>query len=892
MSEDPVGARRQDPEVAAGVAGPNTIGRPDTIGGPNTAGVPGAVGLSRTAATQRLARDGANELPSQGPRGFPEIVLEVLREPMLLLLVGCALLYLFLGDTGEAVLLGVFATMTVGITVVQTRRTERALDALRNLSAPRALVIRDGERIRIPGREVVVGDLIVLGEGDRIPADASLIDASQLSIDESMLSGESVPVGKRPAPDPLSDAAMGRPTGENTPYVFSGTLVVAGQGVARVLATGPSTEMGRIGHSLQSIESEPSPLQRETRRMVVIMGTAAVLLCALVVLALGLVGGRWLDATLSGIALAMSLLPEEFPVVLTVFLAIGAWRMSRHQVLTRRTAAIEALGGASVLCVDKTGTLTENRMTVRTVVAADGERAEVGDGVLPERVHRVVEYALLATRIDPFDPMERAIRDLGVGDHIDAAHLHRQWQMVREYPLSPDLLAMSQVWDDVADGTRVIAAKGAPEAIMRLCHLDEPQAQAWDARIAALADEGLRVLGVAAARLTHEHDRLVAGAPLPGTQHAFEFEWLGLVALVDPVRAGVPAAVQACRSANIRVLMITGDYPGTARAIAAAAGLDHDGEVLTGAEIESLDADALARRLRTTSVVARAVPEHKLRIVRALQTDGAAIAMTGDGVNDAPALRAANIGVAMGRRGTDVAREAADLVIADDDFGSIVRGVRLGRRIYDNIHHAINYVVSMHVAIAGVTVLAVAMGWPLILLPAHIAFLELIIDPACTLVFEGDPENPDLMRRPPRAPDARLFDGRSLARSLAQGALVLVAVAIAYLAGTHMGLAEPAARASVFSMLVLGNLVLILANRSGTRSIAATIRVPNRTLWIVVVTALVALLAVQTVPWLAALFRFDWPGATILAACLAGAVVLAAALEASDRWLFRRTRFA
>ncbi len=843
------------------------------------------VGLSGRAALQRLAQDGPNELPDEGPRRLGRIVLDVLREPMLLLLAGCAGLYLALGDTGEAALLGAFATMIIGITIVQTRRTERALAALRNLSAPRALVIRDGERVRIPGREVVVGDLVVLGEGDRVPADATLVDANRLSADESMLTGESVPVGKRAA---AAVEAMGRPGGEDSPFVFSGTLVVGGQGVARVLATGAATEMGRIGRSLRTIAAEPSPLQRETRRMVVIMATLALALCAVVVIALGLIAGQWLDATLSGIALAMSLLPEEFPVVLTVFLAIGAWRLSRHQVLTRRTAAIEALGAATILCVDKTGTLTENRMTVSCVVADDGTRAEVTAGPLPERVHRVVEFALLATRQDPFDPMERAIRELGVGDHVDAAHLHRTWRMVREYPLGPDLLAMSQVWDDIASGRRTIAAKGAPEAILRLCHLDEAGASAWLARVSALADEGLRVLAVARADLTHDHARLRAGAPLPGDQHAFAFEWLGLLALVDPLRESVPEAVAACRSANIRLLMITGDYPGTATAIARAAGLERPDQVVTGDEIDALDGPALARRLRDVGVVARAVPDHKLRIVQALAADGAVVAMTGDGVNDAPALRAAGIGIAMGRRGTDVAREAADLVIADDDFGSIVRGVRLGRRIYDNIRHAISYVVSMHVAIAGVTILAVVMGWPLILLPAHIAFLELIIDPACTLVFEGDPENPEIMRRPPRSVTERLFDARSLVRSLLQGALVLAAVALAYLASVHARFDEGTSRALVFSMLVLGNLALILANRSASRGLLATLAIPNRALWIVVGSALAALLAVLLVPWLSSLFRFQWPGAGPLAACLAGMLALALALDALDRLLFRR----
>jgi Ca2+-transporting ATPase len=798
-------------------------------------------GLSSAEASTRMRKEGANEIPSARRRSLLWLARDVLREPMILLLVSCSATYLVLGDLREAIILSLSVLVVVGITFFQNRKTERALEALRDLSSPRALVIRDGEPRRIPGREVVRRDLVLISEGDRVPADGDILWASNLSVDESLLTGESVPVSKRPVLEEGPEPAQ--PEGR----LFSGTLVVAGQGLARVTATGSSTEMGRIGKSLAAIEPEATPLQRQMGRIVVRLAAVGAALCLLVALLYGRSRGSLFEGLLAGLALAMSILPEEFPVVLTIFLALGAWRISRKQVLTRRVAAIEALGAATVLCVDKTGTLTVNRMSV-TRLAAGGRTLDVaGSGTLPDEFHELVEYAVLASRRAPFDPMEQAIRELGLRTLARTEHLHEDWELLREYPLSARRLAVSHAWRARGREESVIAAKGAPEAIADLCHLGARETGGLFATVEELAGAGLRVLAVARARFR--------GAALPEDVHDYPFELLGLVGLEDPLRASVPAAIRDCKTAGIRVVMITGDYPVTASKIAREIGLGNDA-MMTGAELDALEDAALERRIASVSVFARVVPEQKLRIVRALQANGEVVAMTGDGVNDAPALKAAHIGIAMGGRGTDVAREAAALVLLDDDFSSIVEAVRLGRRIFDNLKKVIAYLLAIHVAIAGMALFPVLAGWPLLLLPLQIVFLELIIDPASSIAFEAEPAEEDLMRRPPRSSTEPLLSRRILALSVLQGASVLAAVLAVFIAMPGHGGPGGPARAAAFAALIAGNLGLILTNRSWSRTILGSFGARNTALWLVVAGAAATLALVLTVPALRDLFQF------------------------------------
>lgn len=761
-------------------------------------------GLSSAVAADRLLRDGPNELPRADRHSVLRLALDVLSEPMLALLLAGGVAYMLLGDLTEALILLAFATFSIVVTVVQESRTEHVLDALRDLSAPRAQVVRDGARQHIAAREVVCGDILVLEQGDRIAADALLFDADDLQTDESLLTGESLPVGKLPAAD-AAIAEPRRPGGEGQPFVYSGSLVTRGNGLARVLAIGPRTEVGRIGQSLARLETEVPRLRRETTRIVTWCGIGGGAVALLVVLLFGLLRGGWIEALLAGIAIGMAMLPEEFPVVLTVFLAMGAWRIGKVGVLTRRAAAIETLGSATVLCTDKTGTLTENRMSVAELwLPSSATLVLAGNRPVTPGYHALLATAARASAITPGDPMEIALHDAW---SAVVARSPSTGTLVHAYALRPELLAMSNVWDD-GDAVR-IAAKGAPEAIASLCALAPDQHAAMTAAVDAMAVRGIRVLAVANA-VPPDRD-------WAQTQHGYRYRLVGLVGLADPIRASVPGAVAECRRAGIRVVMITGDYAATARSIARQAGIA-EGEVLTGADLTTLDDAQLASQLPAVTVFARIMPEQKLRIVDAFRAAGEIVAMTGDGVNDAPSLKAAHIGVAMGKRGTDVAREAAAIILIDDDFGAIVQSVRLGRRIYDNIRKAMAFIFAVHVPIAGLALLPLFFGMPILFGPIHIALLEMVIDPVCTLVFEAERDEEDVMRRPPHAPSEALFSVPMIVWSVFQGGLAFAMLAAAFIIEQAAGMPEREIRALIFFALIAEILALILVNRSFSAS--------------------------------------------------------------------------
>jgi len=872
-------------------------------------------GLSPSEAAARLAQDGPNRLDTAAPRTAWRMALEVAREPMFQMLVAAGLLYLLLGSTGEALMLLGFVGVTVGITVVQGQRTEQALQALRRLASPRAVVVRGGERVRVAGHEVVCGDLLVLAEGDRVAADAWLQSANDLSADESLLTGEAAAVDKTVAAPADRAAALAAaaanarrpagqpntlpPGGDRQPLVYAGTLLVSGHGLAQVLATGGQTEMGRIGRALGDITSPPTPLVLQTRRLVKWFSVVGLSLSVLVVVLYGVLRSDWTGGLLAGITLAMSMLPEEFLLILTVFMAMGAWRLSKQQVLTRRAATIEALGAATVLCTDKTGTLTQNRMAIAELALAgaggSGEPMAVwqaGEGhtpaPLPEAFHGLLASGMLASEREPFDAMDKAFLALGRVS-LSAERQHSGWVLVHDFGLDPQRRVMTHVWqaDGSGQGEGHVAVKGAHESVVALCLLDAAQAQAVARAAEQMAGRGLRVLAVARGRLA-----LPVGLPplwADPAAPASAMRLMGLVGLADPLRSGVPAAVRECREAGIRVVMITGDHPATAQAVARQAGIDTTGSTRTGADLLALDDDALRLCVAATHVFARVLPEQKLRIVEALKANGQVVAMTGDGVNDAPSLKAAHIGVAMGQRGTDVAREAASLVLLDDDFGSIVGAVRLGRRIYDNLLKAMAFVFAVHVPIAGLSLLPLMLGWPLVFTPVHIAFLELLIDPVCSIVFESEPEEGNLMRRPPRQAAAPLFSWALVASSLMQGGLVLLATAglLGWL--LDQGVAEAQARATTFTALVACSVGLIVANRSLSGHLWAVLRRPNPALWRVVAATAALLALVLWVPWLRTLFHFEALTPGLLGLALAVALVVWLVLEAAQplrkRWL-------
>jgi P-type Ca2+ transporter type 2C len=798
-------------------------------------------GLSAGDAQLRLAADGPNELPRTGSRSALKIVGEVLREPMLALLLAGGVAYLILGDLTEALILLAFALFSIVLTVVQETRTEHVLEALRDLSAPRAMVIRDGARVRIAGREVVLGDILVLEQGDRVAADALLLEAQDFQADESLLTGEALPVHKKAG---AADAAH-RPGGDGQPYIYSGSLVTRGSGIACTVATGALSEIGKIGQSLAMLDPEPPRLRIETARIVKFSAIGGGAIALLVVALYGFLRSDWMQAVLAGIATGMSLLPEEFPVVLTIFMAMGAWRIGKARVLTRRSSAIETLGSATVLCTDKTGTLTENRMAVSQIWLASGKVSEVRPGgEIPDVFHAILETSILASAQIPVDPMEIAL-------HETAPPMPDSFHLVHSYGLRPDLLAMSNVWQ-LAHGSDayVIAAKGAPEAIAALCRLSPAAKKRMTAAVDAMAAQGVRVLGIAAA---YTNDKKWAKS-----QHDYAFKLIGLVGLADPIRETVPAAVAECRSAGIKVVMITGDYAATARAIALQAGIA-DGDVLTGPELVAMDDATLAQHLDSVTVFARIMPEQKLRIVNAYKAAGEVVAMTGDGVNDAPSLKSAHIGIAMGKRGTDVAREASAIVLLDDDFGSIVQAIRLGRGIYDNIRKAMAFIFAVHVPLAGFALLPLVLGLPILFGPIHIAFIEMIIDPVCALVFESEREEADIMNRKPRDPEQRLFSLPMVTWSVFQGVIVFGMLATMFLTATHFGLTEGNVRELVFLSLIVSIVALILVNRSFGTSLKEAFTRKNMKLRYVLGAVAAVLSLTLFIPAFRTLLKFGTP---------------------------------
>ncbi len=804
-------------------------------------------GLSTQEVLEQQKLHGFNELPSSSGKSPLLIALGVVTEPMFLLLVACGTLYLILGDITEGLLLLGFVFVIMGIEYYQESKTEKALDSLRELASPRAMVIRDGEAVRIAGREVVKGDIVVLQEGDRVPADGSIVHSVNLLADESLLTGESVPVRKREWTDNDKEFVPG---GDDLPTVYSGSMIVQGNGLFKVTAIGSETEIGKIGKALESVNEEPTRLKREMSVLVKRLAISGAVLCIAVIAIYFLTRGDLLKGFLAGLTLAMAVLPEEFPVVLTVFMAIGAWRMSKKSVLTRKPAAIETLGSATVLCSDKTGTITKNKMEISALYNGKSSLNICNKCDFPEEFHEIIEFGMLSSQVNPFDPMERAILNTGEAFLGGTEHFHYDWSMEKEYPLSKELLAMSRAFRNPQSGQRVIAAKGAPEAIFDLCHLTPELSSIHEQIVSVMAGKGLRVLGVAKANIENKD--------LPEIQHDFDFEFIGLIGLSDPVRESVPDAVAECHKAGVRVIMITGDYPVTAMNIGREIGLKNYNECITGGELSQMSDKELCEKIGSINIFARVIPEQKLKIVNALKANGEIVAMTGDGVNDAPALKAANIGIAMGEKGTDVARESSSLVLLDDNFSSIVSAVKMGRRIFDNLQKALGYIFAIHVPIAGISLIPVlTSNLPLILWPVHIVFLELIIDPACSIIFEAEREEKNVMSRPPRNQEESFFGYKKIIISSLQGVCVMLMTLVVYFTGLHFGLTGNQVRTLSFITLITSNIAIILSNRSWNENIFTILRTPNPTVKWVTGGASLFLILTLTVPFMQQLFQFE-----------------------------------
>ncbi len=902
------------------------------------------VGLTDAEAEERLRRDGPNEFAREKVGSLWGVLRGVLTEPVFILLLAGAILYIIIGDLTEGLVLFSFILVIIVIDIYQEARSSRAVEALRALSSPRANVLRSGVGKRIPGRNVVIDDIIFLTEGDIVPADGAILTANNLKIDESLLTGESVPVEKK-----VSEIKQKLKHHIDEFHIYAGTKVVAGRSIARVVEVGKNTEMGRISERLKEIKQEETPLQKQTSSLVRRIGLVALISCLIVLFYYWLGLKDFVSGTLAGISLALALIPEEFPIVLTIFLALGAYRIAAHNVLTRRVPAVEALGAISVLCTDKTGTLTQNKMKVvalavfpmaKTIMSlgkdyeeditsiesiikerdqcvkdlknADLEENirfvnEVGDDEcaecpeecvikgaiifdlaeieakyrrnhehagkttdidLPSQLDILARYAVLASEPNPFDPMEIAFFELAdryVWRHKELA-IPKNWKILKHYELSPELPATTHVWthqDSDAEQPCILAMKGAPESVIDLCHMMNDEKEIVNRTIEVMAAKGLRILGIAGYESAHRHFE-----DLPTKQHDFIFRFLGLLGLQDPPRPESAPALVECNNAGIRVMMVTGDHPDTAVAIGQSIGLafgDRENKtrgVITGGELAHLKERGEDKAFlinRSNNIISRATPDQKLEIVNNLKESGEFVAMTGDGVNDAAALKAADVGIAMGARGTDVAREAADIVLVNDDFASITTSIKQGRRIFINIRKAMMFIIAVHVPIVLISIVPLLFGLHGLIAPIHIVLLELIIDPACTLVFENEPAEADIMDQPPRDRDTPIITRRGFVVAIIQGTVIGIGLIgiIFFIMLTDPSYNIEKLRTASMLALITANLTLILTNRSMKNNFIRLLRIRNRIFWILVLFVIIFSSLIFGIPALRELFLFS-----------------------------------
>ena len=792
-------------------------------------------GLNPSAVIESRKQFGFNELEYKQRKRYIQLLLDVLKEPMFLLLLTCGIIYFIIGEFSEAVILLFWVIMVVFITFYQYAKAEKSLAELKKLAISNAHVIRDGVQISIPSREIVPKDILIIHQGDRIPADGEIIEASNLLVDESILTGESQPVEKK---------EMNQYPEKST--VYGGTLVVSGRAFIKVSHTGKNSEFGKIGKSLKEIEIVPDKLQREMRGIVNRLFVLGALFSVFVIISYYLTRGDFIQSLLNGIATAMAMLPEEFPVVLTVFLSIGAWRLSKINLLTRKPSAIENLGSITALCSDKTGTITENKMIVSSIYIQNELISFDEFQSKKAQITPLIEASFFASHAQTIDPMERAIEACYKTIQLN---LNKPLQLVKEYLITHEMTAMTRVLK-TEDQHLIVYSKGAPETILSLCKMEEVDQKRILEIVNDEARKGQRILAVAKTAWL--------SAELPNKQADFLLDFLGLIGFEDPIRQDVPKAIEECKEAGIRVIMITGDYPSTAESIAKKAGIIEVDSILTGSDLEKMDDQELGLKIKSIHVFARIVPNQKLRIIKALQSNGEIVAMTGDGVNDAPALKAADVGIAMGEKGTDVARESAALILLDDRFSTIVAAIRSGRKIMDNLEKAMTYILAVHVPIVGLTLLpSFFLELPIILLPMHIVVLELMIDPICSLAFESEKEEKNLMKRPPKNPRLTFFGRDKVLKSILIGLLLFLFTTLVYFGSLHFGFAANEIRTLTFSMLIFCDIFLVLSTLSKSRTIIQVLLEKNISLLVILFITLAFLFVMIENKYLNELFQFQ-----------------------------------
>lgn len=803
-----------------------------------------------TASQVEKSRDqyGSNILEMQEDRMFWHVLKEVALEPMFILLLAACFIYFFAGQYQEGIIMGISVFIVAGISLFQEYRSRNAIQALKKMAASRATVIRDGKHMQIATEEIVVDDLLLLEEGEVVAADGLIIAANDLSLNESILTGESFPVNK---------------TTENNSTVYKGTLVTSGSATIKVNAVGIKTMFGKIGLSLKEITVLKTPLQNQIRSFVRNMVWIGAVAFVFVVGYNYYHSGDFLKSFLQGLTLAMSVLPEEIPVAFSTFQALGAYRLLRNQIIVKQPQYVETLGSATVICADKTGTLTQNRMSIEYLYDASTKtsiQCIKGNGIPP----LLIEYAMWSSETNPFDPMEKAIHTLY--ETTAAIDKRLQFVQVHEYPIGGKPPMMTHIFKG-KDGEIVIAVKGAPEAILRQSNLSVAELKHIEEQSLAYAKQGYRVLGVGKGNWQDKH--------YPVSQQEFSFEFLGLLAFQDPPKENIADTIRQFHDAGIQVKMITGDYPATALAIAKQIELDHNYEVLTGEDILHLTKDELRQKVQLVNIFARMYPEAKLKVIDALKENGEVVAMTGDGVNDGPALKAAHIGIAMGKRGSEVAKSAASLILVDDDLGHMVQAVAHGRKIYDNLKKAIQYIVSIHIPIILIVTLPLLLMWKFtdIFSPVHIIFLELIMGPTCSIIYENEPMEPGTMMRLPRKMGSTFLSIRQLLISIIQGIIITtgcLGIGYYYL---HLQQDDKTVRSVIFITLLFSNIFLTLVNRSFHFTVFTTIKYKNNLVPLIIGVTLLCIAAFLYVPFMQQLFRLTALGITDILTCGAVAFV-------------------
>lgn len=791
-------------------------------------------GLSDEDVLSSRVKFGKNKLDFKKENGLFSALKGVFKEPMTIILLVAASIYFISGEVGDGIFLVAAILFITSISLYQDSRSRNALEKLKDFSQPSCKVIRNGLVVEIKSENVVVGDSIMVEEGTFIPVDGIIVHSNDFSVNESILTGESFSVFKDQSKE------------DN--FIYSGTTVASGLAIATVTAIGKETKLGRIGTSLENIREEHTPLELQIANFVKKMAVVGIVVFLIVWIINYLKSPNFLESLLQSLTLAMSILPEEIPVAFTTFMALGAWRLMKMGIVVKQMKTVETLGSATVICTDKTGTITENKMSLARLYLFSTDSFFDASGTLTGIEKELVELSMWASEPIPFDPMEVALHKAYTD--VIPVDKRQSFKLVHEYPLGGEPPMMTHIFEDDA-GNRVIAAKGAPEALMRVSNLSEPEKKLINSALERMANDGFRVLGVGFSAYS--------GTTFPAKQQDFDFVFKGLLAFYDPPKANIQRVFEDFNKAGIEVKIITGDNALTTGAIAKQIQFKGAEKTISGEDLMKLNEADLQKCVMETSIFTRMYPEAKLKIIKALKSNNQIVAMTGDGVNDGPALKAAHIGIAMGKRGTEIAKQAASLILLEDDLSKMVDAVAMGRKIYSNLKKAIQYIISIHIPIILTVFIPLALGWvyPNIFSPIHVIFLELIMGPTCSIIYENEPMEKDTMLRKPKLLTTTFFNWNELSISIVQGLAITAGVLFAYQYAVSSGYSEALTRTSTFTVLIVANIMLTLVNRSFYYSIFTTFRYKNNlVLLIISITVILVGLLIYVKP-LARFFEFE-----------------------------------